>query len=154
MEQVTIRTATLADLDILLDFEKNIIATERPFDLTLKEGDIHYYDIAWMIGVPHVDVVVAESGQQIIASGYARIEESKIYLKHQRHAFLGFMFVKPSYRGKGINKKIIDFLAQWALSQNVSELRLEVYNDNLPAVKAYEKQGFSKLLVQMRMEVK
>jgi len=154
MEDVTIREATLADLDILLGFEKDIISTERPFDPTLKEGHIHYYDIAWMIGAPHVEVAVAESEQQIIGSGYARIEDSKIYLKHQRHAFLGFMFVKPSYRGKGINKKIIDFLARWALSQNVSELKLEVYNDNLPAVNAYEKQGFSKLLVQMRMEVK
>jgi ribosomal protein S18 acetylase RimI-like enzyme len=35
----------------------------------------------------------------------------------------------------------------------VTEFRLQVYSDNLPAVIAYEKIGFSKLLIEMRMEL-
>jgi len=80
MDQIIIRTATLADLDILFSFEQGIISTERPFDPTLREGKIHYYDLAQMIKAPSVEVMVAESDGKIIGSGYARIEESKNYL--------------------------------------------------------------------------
>jgi GNAT superfamily N-acetyltransferase len=60
------------------------------------------------------------------------------------------MFVHPDYRGKGVNKKIMDVLKKWALSQNVKELRLQVYCDNVSAIKAYEKIGFSKHMIEMR----
>jgi len=153
MEQIVTRTATLADLDTLLEFEQGIVHTERPFDPTLKDGRIHYYDIAAMIQAPHIEVVVAELNGEIIGSGYARIEDSKVYLKHSKHAYLGFMYVKPEYRGKGVNKKVIGALQEWATGRGITEFKLDVYNDNLAAVKAYEKIGFSKLLVEMRMEL-
>jgi len=153
MEQIITRTATLADLDILLEFEQGIIQTERPFDPTLKEGNINYYDIAAMIEAPHIEVIIAELNGEIIGSGYARIEDSKIYVKHPKHAYLGFMYVKPEYRGKGVNKKVIDALQQWAIAREITEFRLDVYSDNLPAVRAYEKIGFSKHLIEMRMEL-
>src|ERR1700678_2220782 len=98
MEQLIIRRATLNDLALLLSFEQNIITAERPFDITIQEGDIHYYDIAQMITASNVEVVVAEIGSEIVGSGYVRIEDSKIYLKHPKHGYLGFMYVKPTYR--------------------------------------------------------
>ncbi|HEY4325617.1 MAG TPA: GNAT family N-acetyltransferase [Mucilaginibacter sp.] len=153
MEQVTVRTATLDDLETLLGFEQGIISAERPFDPTLKDEQISYYSTEQMITAPHIEVVVAEVGGELVGSGYARIEASKPYLKHQNHAFLGFMFVKPEYRGKGINQKIIEALKQWSLAQNITEMRLEVYDENLPAVRAYKKMGFSKHMVQMRLGI-
>jgi GNAT superfamily N-acetyltransferase len=153
MDQITVRTATLDDLDVLLEFEKGIITTERPFDPTIQEGDVHYYDIERMITAANVEVAVAESGGELIGSGYVRIEDSKIFLKHKKHGFLGFMYVKPEHRGKGVNQKVIGALQQWAISKGVNEFRLEVYDGNMPAIKAYEKLGFTKLLIEMRMEV-
>jgi len=146
-----IRPATLDDLDKLLTFEQGIITAERPFDTTLREGHINYYDIAEMITAENVEV--AELHSEIIGSGYARIDDSKDYLKYAQHAYLGFMYVDPKHRGKGVNQQILEYLKQWALSKNLTELRLEVYDENLPAIKAYKKAGFSKLLVQMRMGV-
>jgi GNAT superfamily N-acetyltransferase len=152
-DNIKIRSATLNDLDMLLDFEQSIINSERPFDPTLKEEPIHYYDIKKMISDPQVEVVVAEHEQKIIASGYARIENAKPYLKHQTNAYLGFMFVHPDYRGKGINGNIIEALKQFALSQGITEMRLEVYCKNESAIKAYEKIGFIKHITEMRMSV-
>lgn len=151
MKPVTIRKASPEDLDTLLRFEQGIIQTERPFDNTLKEGLIHYYDIEKMITDPDVEVVVAESGAEIVGSGYACIKEAKLYLKHSQYAYLGFMYVREDYRGKGINQKIIDALKKWCISRNITEIRLKVYADNLPAIKAYEKAGFTKHMIEMRM---
>jgi len=153
MEQITIRTATINDLDTLLRFEQGVIKAERPFDVTIKDGHVNYYDIVHLIEAPHIEIVVAESNNEIIGCGYARIEDGRIYLKHKQHAYLGFMYVDPAHRGKGVNKLVIDSLTKWAISQNITELRLDVYDENAPAVRAYEKVGFAKHLVQMRKGV-
>jgi GNAT superfamily N-acetyltransferase len=63
------------------------------------------------------------------------------------------MYVTPNHRGKGINKKIIDFLKDWAETKNITELILDVYIDNINAVKAYEKIGFVRHLLEMRMNI-
>lgn len=154
MDQIIIRKASLQDLPMLLRFEQGVINAERPFDSTLKSGDIQYYDIEKMIRVSNVEIVVAELDHKIIGSGYARIEDAKPYLQHPRHAYLGFMYIDPDHRGKGINKKIIEALKQWTISQKVTELRLDVYFNNLPAISAYEKAGFAKHMVEMRMGLK
>ncbi|TDE53905.1 GNAT family N-acetyltransferase [Flavobacterium sp. GT3P67] len=151
MHTITIRKADRNDLEKLLEFEQGIITAERPFDPTLKATKIHYYDIEKMISTPHIEVLVAEIDSQLIGSGYARIETAKPYLNHLNYAYLGFMYTDPNHRGKGVNAKIIEALKDWCNLQDVFELRLDVYNDNTSAIKAYEKAGFEKHLVNMRM---
>jgi ribosomal protein S18 acetylase RimI-like enzyme len=150
---IIIRKATLQDLKTLLRFEQELIDSERPYDSTLKTGRINYYDIERMIKADHIELLVAELDNEIIGSGYARIEQAKPYLQHQQHAYLGFMYVKPPYRGKGINKMIMDELAAWSASVNITELRLDVYDNNKPAIKAYEKSGFENHMLQMRRSI-
>ena len=64
------------------------------------------------------------------------------------------MYVDPSHRGKGINALIIEQLRQWSIWKGVSELRLDVYYGNLPAIRAYEKAGFKRHMVEMRAEAR
>jgi len=151
IDAITTRSATLQDLGTLLRFEQGVIAAERPFDPTLKPDPNHYYNIPEMIAAAHIELLVAEYKAEIIGSGYARIEDAKHYLQHARHAYLGFMYVEPSYRGKGVNQKIIAALNKWAHSQDITELRLDVYHDNLSAIRAYEKAGFIQHMVEMRL---
>ncbi|MDO6744755.1 GNAT family N-acetyltransferase [Tenacibaculum soleae] len=148
------RKATLIDLPILLEFEQALINFERPFDATLKDEKISYYDIKAMILSDEVAVIVAVDNEKVVGSGYGRIQEAKPYLKHQNMIYLGFMFVANSHRGKGINKLIIDDLYTWAISNNIYEVRLDVYADNPSAIRAYEKAGFRKHLLNMRKSLK
>lgn len=154
MENIIIRKARPADLHTLLTFEQGVISAERPFDPTLKTGHTCYYDIEKMITASNVELVVAERNGELLASGYARIENAKPYLQHVQHAYLGFMYVVPAYRGKGINRMILDVLMQWVKTKNISELKLDVYNENASAIKAYEKAGFSRYMINMRMGLK
>jgi len=150
MENIITRKATVNDLETLLRFEQGVISAERPFDPTLKQGHINYYDLEYMINAPHIELIVAELNGELVGSGYARIEEAKHYLQHEQHSYMGFMYVEPQHRGKGINKIIIDALTKWSLSQNITELRLDVYYNNTSAITAYEKVGFTKHMIEMR----
>ncbi|MEZ4918594.1 MAG: GNAT family N-acetyltransferase [Saprospiraceae bacterium] len=152
MEKYSIRKARMEDLETLLRFEQGVIEAERPMDETLRPGTIHYYDIRALISEPHIELLVAVlPNGQLIGSGYARIEPSKPYLNHRTHAYLGFMYVEPEYRGRGINQELIEGLKAWCKSQEVFELQLEVYDVNKAAIRSYEKAGFSKNLVNMRL---
>jgi GNAT superfamily N-acetyltransferase len=153
VQDFIIREATLEDLPELLAFEQALINTERPFDPTLKEGKIHYYDIRELILAPNIYLIVAVADNRLIASGYARIDKAQPYLEFTHFAYLGFMFVDPAFRSLGINGKIMDVLKLWAPKQGIKELRLEVYDENISAIKAYAKSGFSRLKVEMRIRV-
>lgn len=154
MEKISIRKATLNDLDTLRVFEQGVINAERPFDPTLKKDPINYYNLEFMLDAPHIELLVAEINHQLVGCGYARIDAAEHFLQHERHAYLGFMYVEPKHRGKGINKLIVEALKEWSLSQNITELRLEVYYKNIPALNAYEKVGFIKHMIEMRMGLK
>ena len=151
MDQVIVRRACLDDLDRLLEFEQAMIAAERPFDETIRKGsDVRYYDLRRLISSPEAEVVVAELNSELIATGYARLKIAEPYYEHDEYSYLGFMFVVPEHRGKGVNKMIIDALESWSLSQGVSVIELEVFAENSSAVKAYEKSGYQGLMLTMR----
>ena len=149
----SIRKATLADLPLLLDFEQALIKVERPMDSTIKEGEVSYYDIADFIQQTDTEVLVTECDSKIVASGYAQIKGDRHYLKHDLQGYLGFMYVDEEHRGKGLNKLLIDALIKWCKDRAVHEIRLAVYQDNPSAIRAYEKVGFKKHLITMRMDV-
>jgi GNAT superfamily N-acetyltransferase len=148
-----IRPAKEEEINILLEFEKGIVEAERPYDTTLKEGEIHYYDLLGLIKSPDAEVVVAVANGKLVGSGYAAIKKADTFLKHTHFAHLGFMYVKPEFRGKGINQMILEALKAWARTKQISEMRLEVYNENIVAKNAYLKAGFTPNLLQMRIGI-
>ncbi len=144
------RSATRADLPVLLAFEQGIVAWERPFNPTLKPDPISYYDIGELIDLESAEVIVAVDGERIIGSGYVRVRQASDYVQPSQYAFLGFMFVDPEYRGRGVNRLVMDALLDWAKARNLTEVRLQVYSENDSAIRAYEKTGFTPLLLEMR----
>lgn len=148
-----VRKAILSDLPILLEFEQGLIKAERPMDPTIKDGKINYYDISEFIKNDNSDVFVVELDGEIVASGYAKIKNDRPYLKHKKQGYLGFMFVPPDLRGQGLNKLILDALLKWCSQRKIDEIRLDVYDDNPSAIRAYEKAGFKKHLINMRLNI-
>ena len=148
-----VRKATLDDLDVLLEFEQGLIDAERPMDPTIQDGPISYYDISEFIKGSDSEVFVVEEDGEILASGCARIRGDRHYLKHKKIGYLGFMFVPEQHRGRGLNKLIINALLNWCREKGLDEIRLDVYQVNDPAIKAYEKAGFTKHLINMRLNL-
>lgn len=150
---VSTRPARREDLPALLEFEQGIIRYERPFNPTLKPDPISYYDVAAMIDDPAIEVIVAVDGDLVVGSGYAKTIIASEYITPRKQAFLGFMYVRPEYRGRGINKLVTDELLARAAKKGHTEVRLTVYSDNESAIRAYEKAGFSGLLLEMRKKI-
>jgi len=142
---IEIRPARLEDLPMMLEFEKEIINYERNFDNSLKEGEIHYYDLKELINSEDVKVLIAEIEKEIVGSGYAKILSSKPYEKNEEFGYLGFMYVNPKWRRKGINKEIVNELIEWLKIRGISEVRLNVYNENQIAKEAYSKIGLNQV---------
>lgn len=153
MNEILVRSAEIEDLDILLSFEQGIITAERPFEPTLKPDEIHYYDVEQMIHSNDTEIVVATIDDEIVGSGYVKMKKSKPFQKFGHHAYIGFMYVKPEHRGKGISQIIMDRLLAWSRSNDLLEVRLDVYEGNAPAIRAYGKAGYEKHLVTMRLDL-
>ncbi|WOC41117.1 GNAT family N-acetyltransferase [Polaribacter sp. HL-MS24] len=150
---ISIRTAKASDLETLLEFEQGVIEAERPLDPFLAEGTLTYYNIPELISSDQIHFVVAVSRNELVASGYLRVENSKHYHKNPTHGYIGFIYVKPEFRGKRISNFVISSLQDWAKEKKLNELRLDVYSNNLSAIKAYERFGFEKSLVNMRIDI-
>ena len=154
MTDFTIRTASSEDIPELLKFEQGVVEAERPVAMNLRDGHVVYYNLNELIDSPLSEIFVMEDEGKLVACGYIRIEESKPHNKSDRHGYLGFMYVLPSYRGCGLNKLVLDTLLEWGSEQGISTYELEVYAENKPAIRAYEKAGFQRNLIQMVLETK
>jgi len=151
LDNIIIRKAVLADIPTLKQFEQKLIKFERPFAPNLKEDPISYYDLEDYVNRNDVHLLVAEVDNTLVGSGYALIKKSAGYKKPDQYAYLGFMYVAPDHRGKGINGKITQQLMDWATSKHISEIQLDVYAANESAIKAYAKSGFIPDLLKMRV---
>ena len=153
MSEIRIRSARATDLPVLLQFEQGIVQAERPYDHTLKPDPINYYDIAALIDDTDAEVAVAVLDGIAIGSGYALKKPSRHYVTPDFHAYIGFLYVDPAHRGKGVNKLVLDHLFNWARQNDLPEIHLTVYPDNAPAIRAYEKTGFSPYILEMRLNL-
>ena len=153
MNPISIRTANLNDLETLLEFEQGVVEAERPLDSFLGAGKLSYYNIPELITAENIHCIVAVSNNELVGSGYLRIQNSAHYHKNLKHGYIGFIYVKPSFRGKKISGLILESLKLWGKEKNLKELRLDVYDNNPSAVTSYERFGFTKSLVNMRIDI-
>ena len=151
--EIKIRPAEIDELERLKEIEQLIIQAEHDFERNFRDGEIFYYDLEALINSNDAIVLVAESEGEIIATGYAKIKPSLDYLLDDIHAYLGFMFVEPEFRGKGVIQDIIRELISWSKLKGMTVVCLEVLNKNDSAIKAYKQLGFEKNLVEMRLDL-
>lgn len=148
-----VRRATLKDLPILMEFMSRLVEIEQTMDSSIKNGKIIYYDLRHIIQDNSSDLYVVQINKKLVASGYVKIKDNKPYLKHNQYGYLGFMYVLEKYRGNGYNKIIINTLLKWCKDRGINEVQLDVYNSNPYAIRAYEKVGFKKNMINMRMDI-
>ena len=151
MAEISIRRAEARDIETLKRFQQGIVVAERPFDPTIRKGDVSYYDLGALIASPDAFVAIAEAGGAPIGCGFARRAKSRSFIDPPEYAYVGLMFVAPERRGRGVGALILARLQDWARDAGLSEMHLEVYPQNAAAVRAYQKAGFQPYMLEMRL---
>ena len=60
---------------------------------------------------------------------------------------------QTAFRGQRISDLILESLKKWAKEKGLKELRLDVYSKNTDALKSYNRFGFTKGLVNMKIDI-
>ncbi len=144
-----IRPATHADIPRLRQYERDLIEIERAFDPDLLPEGLTYYDLQALVDNSDSQLLVAVADESILACGYAQMRDAKPIYHHQQVAYVGFLYVAPDARGRGMVQHIIDELTEWSRSKGLSHIELGVYTDNTGAIAAYERAGFKSIAQTM-----
>jgi GNAT superfamily N-acetyltransferase len=134
---LTIRPATAADVSLILAFIRELAAYERePDAVQATEADLLRDGFGPR---PEFRVILAE--WQDRPAGMALFFHNYSTWQGRPGVFLEDLFVRPEFRGKGIGKALLVYLAQLALQENCGRLAWEVLDWNTPAIEFYKSLG-------------
>lgn len=114
----------------------------------------------WQDGYPNPDVIKkdVEAGQGFVLTdgeiiiGYSAIlindepEYAKIigkWLSNDDFVVFHRVALSEDYLGKGLSKKILEFIEEFALSHNIYSIKADTNHDNIAMLKILEKLGYS-----------
>ena len=133
---LTIRPATVTDAPLLRTLIRELADFEHELqNVSITEEDLRRDGFGPR---PKFLALIAEWEGQ--TAGYALFFDFYSTWRG-RQLFLEDLFVRPQFRGKGIGKQLLAFLAQLARSENCHALRWEVLGWNQPAIELYRSLG-------------
>jgi GNAT superfamily N-acetyltransferase len=134
---LNIRPANAEDVPLILEFIRGLAEYERePDAVTATEADLRRDGFGLE---PKFRVVIAEwEGKP---AGFAFFFYSYSTWEGHPSLFLEDLFVRPEFRGNGIGKKLMVYLAQLALRENCRRFVWQVLDWNTPSIQFYESLG-------------
>jgi len=151
---ITIRKATLADLQTLQQLGTELIISDARFDTLLQpewefSEDGKKYLTGRIKGKKGI-CLVAEDAKEII--GYATGALLPIQTwRPVKRSELDNLYVKEGHRGKGVGTQLLQAFKDWSTRHGVTHLVVEAVATNDDAIAFYRKQGFSLKHVALEM---
>ena len=134
---LSIRPATEADVELILQFIRDLAEYERePNAAVATANDILRDGFGEN---PKFRVLIAEWDGK--PAGFAFYFFNYSTWLGRPGLFLEDLFVNPSLRGKGIGKALLAELAKIAVAENCYGMKWEVLDWNQPAIDFYERLG-------------
>jgi len=137
MPDISIRPAQKDDAQLILDFvielaiyekaEHEVEATVADIEKTILSSDATAH------------CVIAESAGR--PAGFAVYFYNYSTWQGKNGLYLEDLFVSPDFRGEGIGKALLQFLARHALANNCGRFEWSVLDWNTPAIDFYESLG-------------
>jgi GNAT superfamily N-acetyltransferase len=134
---LSIRTATIADVPLILDFIRGLAEYERePKAVLATEDDLRRDGFG---PDPKYRCLIADWNNT--PAGFAFFLYNYSTWRGRPGLYLEDLFVLPEMRGKGIGKALLEQLAQIAVAEKCYGLVWQVLEWNEPAIKFYESLG-------------
>lgn len=101
-------------------------------------------------GVNEGCLLVATENDEIIGSMILRQKPEPAYLNVTWQRMLDYkdvlviytFLVNPKNLNQGVGNKMLEFASQYAKDKKIKALRLDVYENNIPAINLYEKNDY------------
>jgi GNAT superfamily N-acetyltransferase len=146
---LAIRPATAADAAVILELIRALAIYERePDAVSATEADILRDGFG---ATPKFRCVIAEWNGQ--PAGFAFWFYNYSTWQGRPGLYLEDLFVKPEFRGKGIGKALLLYLAKVAANENCGRFEWSVLDWNTPAIEFYESLGAKLHREWLRMRV-
>jgi len=146
---LNIRSATLNDVSLILQFIRDLAEYERePQAVTATEADL----VRDGFGAdPKFRVVIAEWDGK--PAGFALFFYNYSTWQGRPGLYLEDLFVRPEFRGKGIGKTLLVYLARLAVRENCGRFQWQVLDWNTPSIQFYESLGAKVMKEWLTMRV-
>lgn len=134
---LNIRPGRASDAQLILQFIRELAEYERePRAVTATEADLVRDGFS---ADPKFRVVIAEwEGHP---AGFALFFYNYSTWQGRPGLYLEDLFVRPQFRGRGIGKKLLLYLARLALRENCGRFQWQVLDWNTPSLRFYESLG-------------
>lgn len=141
---MNIRKAKIEDYDEIVELYKELYDAEKIFDENLTNiynvSEKQKEEIQKRIKSRKEIFLVAEEDNKIIGliDGYIIDNSNHI----EKVGYLDHLCVNKNYRKLGIGENLIEEFSNKMKSKNVTYLKLNAFEKNLPAIALYKKLGF------------
>ena len=134
-----IKPATEGDVGLVLDFIKGLAEYERMADEVVATED----DLTESLFGPRAvaEAVIGYSGDE--PAGFALFFHHYSTFTGRPSLYLEDIFVLPQWRGHGLGRKLMSYLAKTALARKCRRLEWSVLDWNQPAIGFYKGLGAS-----------
>lgn len=136
MTKLVIRIAEEKDLSLILNFIKDLAEYEKLSDTVVANEEIIYDSI---FVKKKAEVIIAE--YESLPAGFAVFFHNFSTFVGKQGLYLEDLFVKPEFRGKGIGKALLVYLAKLAVERNCERFEWAVLDWNKPAIDFYKSLG-------------
>ena len=139
LDELNLRAATPADVPVLFELIKALAEYEKlSHAVTGNAASLE----AHLSGVrPYAEAIVAEFAGQPV--GFSLFFHNYSTFLTQPGIYIEDLFVLPEYRGRGIGKELVTYVAQLAQERNCGRLEWSVLDWNQPAIGFYKRIGAS-----------
>ncbi len=137
MEKIKIRPATQKDVPLILSLIKDLAAYERLSNEVVATEDILFDSLFGKRRFAEVIIGYYDS----VATGYALFFHNFSTFIGKPGIYIEDLYVKEAYRGKGVGRSMLVYVAQLAKARNCKRLEFSVLNWNEPAIRFYEHFG-------------
>lgn len=136
-KKINIRFAKRSDAKTILTLIKELAEYEKLSDkVTATEENLEQTIFS---GEDFVEILIAE--YENIPVGYALFFKNYSTFLGRAGIYLEDLFVKTSYRGKGIGKELLKKIISVAKERDYGRVEWSVLDWNLPAIDFYKKMG-------------
>lgn len=101
-------------------------------------------------GIEENNLYIAKYAGKIVGTVILNNEAASVYdnakwnidVEYNKVLVIHTFVVHPEFSGLGIGKKLMDFAKELAIKLDMKSIRLDVYENNEPAIKLYERCGY------------